>query len=227
MSINQQFDEVLKEVITPQLKSLGFKKSGNNFYRDLGDIGQCFNVQQSRWNTADAKTFCFNLGLIHKEIYKDLGYVDFPQFPKEYDCPVRCRSGLLKFGKDDWYELSSQTDFETLKATIAYDFVTYIKPFFLQYAVLDHWYTLIQEAKEELYIPFFRFLLLLKLEKREEAQIYWNNYYKECLIPKGSKSSSVYPDGIVHAVFEKSKVNVERVEKVKAYPAQYGIDLTE
>jgi len=225
MSITQQFDEVLKEVITPQLKSLGFKKSGNNFYRDLGDIGQCFNVQQSRWNTADAKTFCFNIGLIHKEIYKDLSNCDFPKFPKEYDCQVSGRLGLLKFEKDEWYELSSQTDLETLKATITYDLITYVNPFFLKYAVWEHWYTLIQEDVYKIYGPFFRFLLLLKLGKKEEAQIYWNNYYNECLIPECSKSSCVYPNGIVHVVFEKAKMNWERIELIKVYAAQYGIDL--
>lgn len=101
MDLNQILKKLVSETLTPILKPLGFKKSGNNYYREVGDIIQCLNLQQSIWNSAESKEFTLNLGLIHKKIFKETSTRDLPKFPKEYESQVRRRVSSLKLIKID------------------------------------------------------------------------------------------------------------------------------
>ena len=137
--LSLEFKTLVKEVVFPIFQEYGFKKNGNNFYRDINGIGQAINVQQSHWNTKDDKSFVFNFDLIDKEIYAEIHKKNLPKFPKEYDCEIRLRLGNLMNKGDYWYNLSPQIDFLNIKEIIHQDLKTFAIPFIEKYSDPKKW----------------------------------------------------------------------------------------
>ena len=52
-NLQSEFDEILKNLVFPFFKELGFKKNGNGFNKKIGEITQVVNIQKSRWNNKD------------------------------------------------------------------------------------------------------------------------------------------------------------------------------
>ncbi len=134
-----EFETIVKEVITPIFRKFGFRKSGNNFYREINSIGQVFNVQQSQWNTKDNKSFTFNLGLINTTTYFKIYKRETPKFPKEYDCEISIRLGQLMKTNDKWYNLNKDTNFAMLKEQINTDLEKYAMQFFEEFSDINKW----------------------------------------------------------------------------------------
>lgn len=84
----ETLNNAIKSIIAPQLKSLGFKKSGRNFYRMKGDFIQVINFQGS-WTGG---IFFVNLGVLIYSIPKLWGD-DFILLdkPLEGDCHFQAR----------------------------------------------------------------------------------------------------------------------------------------
>lgn len=146
MDLNLSLKNLINDTTAPLLKSMGFKKSGNNFYREIGDIGQCVNVQQSRWNSLESKEFTINIGLLHKEIFKTHLNKEIPKFPREYDCLVCTRLSHLKNRGDHWYELNTNTALEAIAKEINNDVISYLIPFLIQYDQFNNWIDLVTNS---------------------------------------------------------------------------------
>lgn len=128
-----KFDKVIKEGFHAVLKSIGFKKKGNNFYKQLQGFGQIINIQKSSWYTKDHIHFTINTGLFLPEHWRGHNYnhgKSVPEFPSELECIIRKRIGELKDGKDVWYDLEEQTDENKLVSEIVNNLHSYILPYF-------------------------------------------------------------------------------------------------
>lgn len=124
--------------IAALFKENDFKKQGNNFFKSNGSIGYCANIQNGKWNSAERVKFTINLGIYTDRFW--LEHYDFknsgvtPSFPKEVECAVRERIGiLLTQNEDRWYCITPDTDVMKLWAEIKHGITNYAMPFFAQY----------------------------------------------------------------------------------------------
>ena len=220
-----EFDSIVKEIIAPIFKELGFRKNANNFYRDLNSIGQVFNVQQSQWNSKDDKTFVFNLGLIDKEINKEVYEREFPKFPKEYDCDIRLRLGLLMNKGDRWYDLNKRIDLEKLKIQVKTEIEKYALPFYEKYKDPKNWIEFFDWKYEPLTGPIAKYLILEKYGEKKIADKFWNEHYNEALIPKSQVSEIHTKNG--HVIRDESAptVNKKWIETIEEFAKKKNIEL--
>lgn len=220
-----EFDSIIKEVITPYFKANGFKKNGNNFYRDLEEVGQAFNVQQSQWNSKDDKTFVFNLGLLDKEIQNKIYQRELPKFPKEYNCEIRLRQGQLMKKGDVWYDLNKRTDLNKLKARIGNDLEKYVLPFFEKYQEPKKWIEFFDWEYEPLTGPIGKFLIIEKYGERTKAEKFWNDLYNEALVPKSQVTEIRTKNGQVIRDESEPTINHNWVKQIEEFAKKKNVEL--
>ena len=220
-----EFESIVKEIIAPIFKELGFRKNANNFYRDLDTIGQVFNVQQSQWNSKDDKTFVFNLGLIDKEINKEVYDRDLPKFPKEYDCDIRLRMGGLMNKGDRWYDLNKRIDLGKLKAQIKSEIEEYALPFFEKYKEPKNWIEFFRWKYEPITGPIAKYLIIAKYGDKTGADKFWNDHYNEALVPKPQVSEIHTKSGQVIRDESEPTINKKWVETIEEFAKKKDIKL--
>lgn len=225
MDLNTTLKEIVKDSIAPLLKSIGFKKNGLNFYKEIGDIIQCFNIQQSKWNTAESKSFTINIGLMHKSIFAQLSPREPSKVPKEYECQIRHRLSYLKSERVDWYTLSMTTSIPELVNEINNDLLDYAIPFFKKYEIIANWSDFTKLPNDFLIADLTVFLLLIELRKNEEAQNYIKSLYKDSLIPKTSTTTTIYPDQTSIIKESEPFVNWYHVNRIKELAHMHDIML--
>lgn len=225
MDLNTVLKEVVKGSIAPLLKSVAFKKSGNNFYREVGDIIQCLNIQQNKWNTADSKSFTLNLGLTHKNIHKELSDKILPKFPKEYNCVIRTRLTNLNSHKKEWYPLHEDTNIYKLVNEINNDLLDYAIPFFKKYENTTNWLDFTSPPFNAIASDSTMFLILMELQRFDDATILIKNLFIESLTPRTAKSTIHYPDGIIITEESEPFINWDHVNHIKELANKYKIEL--
>jgi hypothetical protein len=223
------FKRIVKEVIGSYMKEMGFKKKGNNFCRPIEDIMQVFTVQQSQGNFAHDKSFTFNLGLFNEEIFKETQEREVPTFPREYDCVVQLRSGILTNGCDKWYELNTKTDLNRLRNEIDEAMRTKIVPFFQTYSTLESMNDLIEknESIRNMCPSVSRIVLLFKTGRHNKGNEELKKAYLEAKKPRRSKQVINYPDGRTEETFTEARVNVGFVQLLEEVANRYSVKLKE
>ncbi|SDL86653.1 protein of unknown function [Salinimicrobium catena] len=213
--LNLEYDSIIKEVITPIFKNFGFKKIGNNFYRDFGETGQAFNIQKSKWNSKDEKDFVFNLGLIDKSIYKEVNGIEVTKFPKEVDCEIRVRLGYLTDVTNEWYKLNSNTELPELKSKIKNDITKYVIPFFENFRNPENWLEIFEWKNEPYTYPLSKFLIIKKYGNTEEAVNFLNKVYNEAI--------SKYRNGETDRI--NKEIGLNWIEKIQDLARKKSVEL--
>jgi len=80
--------QVIAEAVTPPLKAVGFRKTGMNYHRRLGETVQVVNVQVGHGSTWAEKVFYINTGVAFDALC-ELAGVPVLERPKEYQCDGR------------------------------------------------------------------------------------------------------------------------------------------
>lgn len=114
---------ILKECIHPKLKSEGFKKSGNTFYRVRGELIDVVNVQFGRSNTKDYSYFTYNIKIAMPSFYERFNM----HYEKNFDCQIiEYRVGDIicfmnnLYPIEYWYKIGNQgLDMEILNGLIS------------------------------------------------------------------------------------------------------------
>lgn len=118
--IAKRIDAIIKEGLAPLLKKEGFKKKARNFYRELENRIELINIQASKWNEGDEGQFTVNVGVYYPEISKITDALPVSGMPREYDCTIRERIGLLTpENKDRWWEIDSTSNDSEVSANVA------------------------------------------------------------------------------------------------------------
>ncbi len=137
--ISKIIDEIIKAELAPLLKQSGFKMRARNFYREHSDRTDLINIQASQWNEGFEGKFTVNVGVYFPEISK---LIDAPQvkgLPKEYDCTVRQRIGLITEGsRDTWWEVNPEIDRDAVAIDLASRVKAVCLPWLEQMADLDN-----------------------------------------------------------------------------------------
>jgi hypothetical protein len=128
-----KFDKVVRDGFHATLKPLGFKKKGNNFYKQENGIGHIINLQKSTYYTKDHIHFTINTGVFLPE-YWTAFYNYFskpvPDYPTEPECILRQRIGALRNENDKWFDITSDTDEEEMIQEMKINLNQYILPHF-------------------------------------------------------------------------------------------------
>lgn len=118
----QRLKDIIKTNIAPAMKEAGFKKKGNWFNRQGQENTDFLNVMSSQWNDKGNVNFTLEM------------YVMPNGKRPVYDEGIACeRIGVLKSGKDNWYNLTSKVNQEKLGQEIEQDIAEYAMDFFNKY----------------------------------------------------------------------------------------------
>lgn len=63
MHASQLINEILSQYLAPLMKSHGFRKRAQRFWRDNGQVIDVLDLQKSQWNSFRHAQFTINLGL--------------------------------------------------------------------------------------------------------------------------------------------------------------------
>lgn len=105
--------------VSPTLRNKGFRKKGLVWNRNLGDIVHVLDIQPSRWNTKDEKSFTINVGVLYKPAWSICWGKACPEVIKAHDCFPEFRIGqllanLAPKALDKWWTLKSEDDVEVV-----------------------------------------------------------------------------------------------------------------
>jgi hypothetical protein len=128
-----KFDQILKQGFHETLKSAGFKRKANNFYRQLPQLGQIINIQKSQWGSKNEISFTINTGIFVPEYWRGWTYnagKDVPAFPIEISCLIRKRIGRLRHQNDTWYDVNERSEENVLVQQMKENVHQYILPYF-------------------------------------------------------------------------------------------------
>jgi hypothetical protein len=222
-----EFDEILKNLVVPFFKELGFKKSGNGFNRKTGEITQAVNIQKSKWNDKDNVSFTFNIGFFNAEIYEDFWNKGIPKFIREYDCQITFRLGHIIKGNDYWYELNENIEKVNLEIEIYENLNCYLKPLIEKTIDLNSLKDLIIADKnvEVTTAEIYKIKIFLKVGETEKAKDLLTKAYSNALNPEDYVAKTIYPDGTEKIETSKSKVNIEYVNRLKKIGEENNIVL--
>jgi hypothetical protein len=224
-NLQSEFDEILKNLVFPFFKELGFKKNGNGFNKKIGEITQVVNIQKSRWNNKDNVSFTFNIGFFSAEIYIDFWNKGIPKFIKDYDCQITYRLGQLTKGSDYWYELNERIEKANLEIEIYENLNHYLKPFIEKTIDLNSLNELIQTDKyaEMTTAELYKIKIFLKVGEIEKGKELLTKAYLNALNPEDNVSKTIYPDGTEKIETSKSKINLEYVDRLKKIAEENNI----
>lgn len=173
----QNFAVIIKDCFQIILKPLGFKKKGNNFYRQLEDLGQIINVQKSSLYSKDHISFTINTGLFIPEYWLTFFTYhngEIPDYPTESICAIRQRIGKLKYNIDKWFDIDSNTHIAELKRETTDNVLNYILPYFERNKTKTDVLQLLQSQNINL-DKFTRLIILGEYNQFEKAQMEYDN----------------------------------------------------
>ena len=144
MKLTFNAKDCIKDIIatsaTPQLKTLGYRKSAFTWRKSVGDIVRLVNVQLSRYNRLHESQFTVNLGVYHARFHEARN----GRLPKgnlsEHHCDLRVRIGSLMGRNDYWWVIAHNKDNEKVRDGFAYNFAEHAIPWIEQFNDLNDIY---------------------------------------------------------------------------------------
>jgi hypothetical protein len=184
-STQLKFDKIIKEGFYDILKPLNFKKNAQNFYRNLGDLGQIINIQKSKYGTKDQVRFTINTGIFVPEYWIacfNFQNKELPSFPIEPECLIRKRIGDLMNQNDTWYNLDSNMDENILINEMHNNLNLVILPYFSSLKTKSDLVVAIEN--ESIIIPgLAKVIIYSEYELKDKAKI----EYEKLLSDKNTK----------------------------------------
>ena len=216
-NLQSEFDEILKNLVFPFFKELGFKKNGNGFNNKTKELIQVVNIQKSKWNNQNELQFTFNIGFFNAEIYSEFHKNEIPKFIREYDCQIRFRLGQVVKGNDQWYELNKKIEKVNLEIEIYNHLKNNLKPILEKNTDLNSIKELILNNKnvELTTSSIHKIKIFLKVGETEKAKELLKIEYLKSLNPEDYVMKIINPNGTEITKTTKSEINTEYIEILK------------
>ena len=120
MKLSKIVDGITKAELASLLKQHGFKKKTRNFYRENADRTDVINIQASQWNEGREGQFTVSVGICFPAISEIIDAPLIKGLPKEYDCTIRERIGLItEENRDIWWKINTETNQSVLANDLA------------------------------------------------------------------------------------------------------------
>ena len=104
----QRVSAILRSGLTPLLRSHGFRKHGQVYVSERGDVLWIVDVQKSRWNDGTEAQFTINGGVYVPGVVSAYSRRPEPSIPKLVDCCLSVRIGMLDDSKlDKWWKVTA------------------------------------------------------------------------------------------------------------------------
>jgi hypothetical protein len=159
--------EILKIYISPFLKTNGFKKKGNSFYKKQNDLTYSISFPVDREYTENGAYFYMNCG-IYSDAFEQLMGRAIKDFPKGYDNIHSVNFADITTSKNDRFLLETTTDFNVLSNEIKENIVK-ILTFFEKINNLE---TLMNHCLEHNFLVHYedlmRYLAILKDDEKTQ-----------------------------------------------------------
>lgn len=229
--LDTEFKELVKSIISPRLKLLGFKKSNLNYNRQLDKLIHCIKIQKSQWNHSELISFTVNYGFFNDSIYKiNWNKQDLPKFINDNDCFAWGRTGHLIYGNDYWYELSLAKDFNLIVEQISKDFDGKLIPLMDQFKSIESMTDLMRLSADKrpngLIIDIDNIAIYeLEYGDCDKGKKILSDLYEKALIPKSVSSTTVYPDGRKDVKWSEPSVNQFYLDKLERLADLYKIEI--
>lgn len=226
-----EFKELVKSIISPRLKLLGYKKSNLNFNRSVDKLIHCIKIQKSQWNHSELISFTVNYGFFNDYIYRiNCNKQDLPKFINDNDCFAWGRTGHLIYGNDYWYELSFEKEFNLIAEQISSDFDDKLIPLMEQFksivSVTDLMRLSAEKRPNGLIIDIDNVAIYeLEFGDFDKGKKILLDSYEKALIPKSVSSTTVYPDGRKDVKWSEPSVNQFYLDKLKRLANMYKIEI--
>jgi len=131
--IGRTIDLIVRDSLAPRLKAEGYKKRARTFTQESQDHVKVVNVQPSKWNQGTEGSFTLNLGIYFPAVADAIDWFPIKTYPKEHDCTIRERIGMLMPGGcDKWWQISPKSNLERIKAEVLEAWTTYGNPWISQ-----------------------------------------------------------------------------------------------
>lgn len=174
---NKLVDEIIKRSLHPILKSAGYKKKGRTFYLEEDDVTRVVNVQSSQGNTAESAKFTVNLGLYFPAVREQSLDEPLTDLPKEYECTLRERIGMLLPRQDDWWwTVRPSSDLDMVANAVSNAWTGYGQPW------IDRCGTLAAACDEAEHTgdKFTAAMISLTLKDKPRAKRCFDQFLKKC-----------------------------------------------
>jgi hypothetical protein len=142
MNAKEKQNMIIKNIIKPLLKQQGYKNKGNNYRKEEEQFYKVITLQNFSWNSSDDVEFCFNFGILVKDI--DLPFKLPENFGAQH-CHIQLREGCFlpdfrekgQFRNRGYYNIKSDTYEIGFANVIEEDFRKYILVDFDNLKTLD------------------------------------------------------------------------------------------
>lgn len=179
-----KFDDIIKTCFHERLKPLKFKKRGNNFYRDLGEVGHIINIQKSMFGSKENISFTANIGIFSPifwdSIYNFKNEPNPPSYPTEPVSIIRKRIGRFIDVKDKWYDLDKRTETEPLKYEISGTLEAKVLPFFEKIRTNNDLIRYLEQEYDKYDSNYLRFVLYGELGMTNKLENIYRILINEC-----------------------------------------------
>lgn len=199
-TLKTDFDQILKGTIIPFFKDFGFKRKSQNFYRQTNDIGQCFNVQRSQWNSYDdCVSLTFNLGFFSQEIDRIVrDKAGMIEFPKTVDCFIQNRLGIYTHGRDHWYNLARNIRKDDVMSQVEKDLAHHLRPLFEKFTSLEVLKELVDKDEKNIspvFHPYYLIAFYMTTGQSEKGIQRIKENYSKAMKAVPTREAINYPDG--------------------------------
>ena len=118
--IQKKTEELVRMNLAPFFKSLGYRKSGRTFSFQFEDNYRIVNIQSWKYNDQNSGRFTINLSVYLAKAQASTNFIAKTLPPKEYECQIRERIGVLIGAPQDdiWWEVLPDSNIAELAGTI-------------------------------------------------------------------------------------------------------------
>ena len=195
INIKEQFNYIVKDGISPILKSAGFRKKGNNIQKDRRGFDGYFNT----WK------FTINIGVAWSD-YAICLFNKIDDFPLEHSCPIRTRIGTFMGKGDYWFILHPNQNCSSVKDLICSTIKNKVLPLLNGIKCLNDLWGLIEDNRS-----WHTFLIKL-FHVRSKQKVFWTTpigLYVLCLATGKAKKAK-----LLRRKMERRKVNDSLLDKI-------------
>jgi hypothetical protein len=115
-SVKDRVTAMARDVLGPEMKSAGFRRSGRTFWRDAADVCHVATIAMSRWGSSDESSFDVQLGVFWHRVEAILDNPSVARMPPpEYRCTFRIDLGrVISMPPKPSWRVTHGTDMDSL-----------------------------------------------------------------------------------------------------------------
>ena|SRR5688572_12216800 len=126
-SVKDRVTAMVRDVLGPEMKAAGFRRSGRVFWRNGPDVCHVASVEMNRWGSSDASSFGVALGVFWHRVEAVLGNPTARKMPpSEYRCTFRIDLGrvISMPPKPEW-RVTHRSNYDAIAAEVWRDLRDY------------------------------------------------------------------------------------------------------